>query len=168
MKILSRIIVFSMILFAGSLSAQTVKLGHIDFDQLLQVMPERETAQKAMQKVQTDLENQSGVMQKEYADKLKAYQDQSKTFTDAIRQTKEDELQSIAQRIQTFQQQAQQNMQQEQAKQFQPIVDKARKAVSDVAKEQGLLFVFEVNSVLYHSDQSVDIMAPVKAKLGIK
>jgi outer membrane protein len=168
MKILSRIIVFSMILFAGSLSAQTVKLGHIDFDQLLQVMPERETAQKAMQKVQTDLENQSGVMQKEYADKLKAYQDQSKTFTDAIRQTKEDELQSIAQRNQTFQQQAQQNMQQEQAKQFQPIVDKARKAVSDVAKEQGLLFVFEVNSVLYHSDQSVDIMALVKAKLGLK
>ena len=168
MRNLSRIIIFSIILFAGGASAQTVKFGHIDFQQLLSLMPERDVAQKAMQKVQAEMENQSNIMQKEYADKLKAYQDQLKTFSDAIKQAKEDELQSIAQRIQNFQQTAQQNLQQEESKQFQPLVDKARKAVSDVGKEQGLLYVFEVNSTLYHSDQSVDILNLVKTKLGIK
>jgi len=168
MRNLSRLIIFCVVLFAGGASAQTVKFGHIDFEKIIQVMPENDAAQKSFQKVQAEMENQSNVMQKEYADKLKAYQDQMKTFSDAIRQAKEDELQSIAQRIQTFQQQAQQNLQAEQQKLFQPVFEKARKAISDVGKEQGLLYVFEVNSTLYHSDQSIDILNLVKTKLGIK
>lgn len=168
MRNLSRLIIFCVVLFAGGASAQTVKFGHIDFEKIIQVMPENDAAQKNFQKVQTEMENQSNVMQKEYADKLKAYQDQMKTFSDAIRQAKEDELQSIAQRIQTFQQQAQQNLQAEQQKLFQPVFEKARKAITDVGKEQGFLYVFEVNSTLYHSDQSIDILSLVKTKLGIK
>jgi outer membrane protein len=168
MRNLSKIIIFCAVLFAGGASAQTVKFGHIDFQQLIPLMPENEAAQKAFQKVQTEMENQSNVMQKEYADKLKAYQDQLKTFSDAIRQTKEDELQSIAQRIQNFQQQAQQNLQTEQQKLFQPVYEKARKAIADVGKEQGMLYVFEVSGLLYHSDQSIDILPLVKTKLAIK
>lgn len=168
MRNFSKVILFSFLLFAGSLSAQTLKFGHIDFQQLLQLMPERDVAQKAMAKVQSDLEVQSTTMQKEYADKLKEYQTQQKTLTDAIRAVKEDELQSIATRIQNFQQQAQENYQKEEAQKFQPIIDKARKAIADVGKEQGLLYVFEVNGVLYHSEQSIDILSLVKAKLGIK
>ncbi len=168
MRNLSRIIIFCVILFAGGASAQTVKFGHIDFGQIIQVMPENDTAQKAFQKVQTEMDAQLNTMQKEYTDKLKVYQDQLKTFSDAIKQAKEDELQSIAQRIQTFQQTAQQNLQTEQQKQFQPVIEKARKAISDVGKEQGLLYVFEVSGLLYHSDQSIDLLPLVKTKLGIK
>jgi outer membrane protein len=168
MRNLTGIIIFCIVLFAGGASAQTIKFGHIDFEQIIQVMPENEAAKKAFQKVQTEMENQSNVMQKEYGDKLKAYQDQLKTFSDAIRQAKEEELQSIAQRIQNFQQQAQQNLQAEQQKLFQPVFEKARKAIADVGKEQGLLYVFEVNSLIFHSDQSIDILNLVKTKLGIK
>lgn len=168
MKNISRIALISFLLFAGSLSAQSLKFGHIDFQQLLQAMPERDAAQKAMAKVQADLDAQNTTMQKDYQDKLKEYQAQQKTLTDAIRAAKEDELQSIATRIQNFQQQAQDNLQKEEAKQFQPIIDKARKAIADVGKEQGLLYVFEINGILYHSEQSVDILSLVKAKLGIK
>ncbi len=168
MKSFSRIALFSILLFAGSLSAQTLKFGHIDFQQLLQLMPERDAAQKAMAKVQADLDSQMATMQKDYQDKYKEYQTQQKTLSDAVRAAKEDELQSIGTRIQNFQQQAQENYNKEEAKQFQPIIEKARKAIADVGKEQGLLYVFEVNGVLYHSDQSIDILSLVKAKLGIK
>lgn len=162
-------ILFVVLLFAGGvLSAQTLKFGHIEFQQVLQAMPEREAAQKAVDKVQTDLENQLGVMQKELNEKGKAYVAQQKTLSDAVKATKEDEINSIQQRIQTFTQQAQENMQKEQAKQFQPVIDKARKAISDVAKEQGLIYVFEVNGLLYHSDQSIDLLPLVKKKLGLK
>lgn len=166
-----RVILFSSLLFTGGLSAQTLKFGHIDFQQLLQLMPERETAQKAMTKVQTDLENQLTTMQKELQDKSKEYAAGMKTMTDAIRATKEDELQSINQRIQTFQAQAQEQLQKEQEKLFQPIIEKARKAISDVGKEQGLVYIFEANNnnaVLYHGDQSIDLLPLVKTKLGIK
>ncbi len=173
MRNYSRVILFTVLLFAGGLSAQTLKFGHIDFQQLLLAMPERDVAQKEMTKVTEEYESQNTTLQKDYAEKLKEYQTltQQKTVSDAVRIAKEGELQSIASRIQTFQQTAQENLQKEEAKRFQPILDKARKAISDVGKEQGLLYVFEssINSVmLYHSEQSIDLLPLVKTKLGIK
>ena len=163
-----RVILFVFLLFAGGLSAQTVKFGHIDFQQLLQVMPERDAAQKAYQKFQADLESQYTAMQKELTDKGKAYVAQQKTLAEAVRASKEEELQSIQQRMQTFQQQAQENLQKEESRLFQPLVEKAKKAVADVGKEQGLLYVFDVNGLLYHSEQSLDLFPLVKKKLGVK
>jgi outer membrane protein len=165
-----KVITICAVLFIGaSASAQTLKFGHIDFQQLLQAMPERAVAQQAMEKLRGDLENQLGVMQKEYQTKGQEYVAQVKDMTDAVRQTKEDEIQSLQQRIQTFSQQAQDNLQKEESKQFQPIIEKARKAIGDVAKEQGLIYVFEVNGVLYYNTaQSIDLMPLTKTKLGIK
>ena len=166
-----KVIVFCSVLFAGStLSAQTLKFGHIDFQALLQAMPERETARVAFEKVQATLETQLGVMQKEYQDKGKEYVAlaQAKDANEVLLKTKQDEVQSIQERIQTFQQTAQENLQKEESKQFQPVIEKARKAITDVAKEQGMIYVFEVNGVLYHSEQSVDLLALVKTKLAIK
>ena len=61
------VITLSLLLFVGaSASAQTLKFGHIDFQGLIQGMPERDVAQKAMAKMQSDLESQLAVMQKEY------------------------------------------------------------------------------------------------------
>jgi outer membrane protein len=166
------VITFSLLLFVGAnASAQTLKFGHIDFQGLIQSMPEREVAQKAMAKMQTDLESQLGVMQKEYQTKGQEYVALVKqaNVTDAIRQAKEADIQSLQERISTFQQQAQENLQKEESKQYQPVVEKARKAIGDVAKEQGMLYVFEVNSVLYYNAaQSTDMMPLVKAKLGLK
>lgn len=156
--------------FAGNVSAQSLKFGHIDFQALLQAMPEREAAKKSLDKVQADLESQLGTMQKEYQDKGKEYVAlaQTKDTNEALLKAKQDEVQSIQERIQTFQQTAQENLQKEEQKQFQPVIEKARKAITDVAKEQGLIYVFEVNGVLYHSEQSTDLLPAVKTKLGIK
>ena len=168
MRSIFRGILFCLVLFAGGVSAQALKFGHIDMKDLLQVMPERDVAQKAYAKVGVDMEAELTAMQKDLTEKSKAYMAQLKTLTDAIRTIKEQEIQSLNQRIQTFQQQAQESLQKEDAKLFQPIMDKARKAIADVGKEQGLLYVFEVNGLLYHSEQSLDLFSLVKKKLGIK
>lgn len=165
-----KVIVFCSVLFAGSLSAQTLKFGHIDFQALLSAMPEREAAKTALEKVQASLESQLATMQKEYQEKGKEYVAlaQAKDANETLVKAKQDEVQSIQERIQNFQQTAQEGLQKEESKQFQPVIEKARKAIADVAKEQGLLYVFEVNGVLYHSEQSVDLIALVKTKLAIK
>ena len=172
MRHLLSVITFSLLLFVGATtSAQTLKFGHIDFQGLISTMPERDVAQKAMAKMQADLESQLSVMQKEYQTKGQEYVALVKqaNITDAIRQAKEADIQSLQERITTFQQQAQENLQKEETKQFQPVVEKARKAVGEVAKEQGMLYVFEVNNVLYFNPaQSTDMMPLVKAKLGLK
>lgn len=165
-----KVIVFCSVFFAGSVSAQTLKFGHIDFEQLLSAMPEREAAKIAVEKVQTTLETQLATMQKEAQEKGKEYValSQSKDANDALVKAKLDEVQSLNDRIQNFSQTAQESLQKEQNKQYQPVIEKARKAITDVAKEQGLLYVFEVNGLLYHSEQSIDLLALVKAKLAIK
>lgn len=164
-----KVIVFCSVLFAGSLSAQTLKFGHIDSQQTMQAMPEFKVAVAALEKFQADLESKLGSMQKEYQDKGKEYVAlaQAKDANEALVKAKQDEVQSIQERIQTFQQTAQESLQKEQSKQLQPVQEKLRKAIGDVGKEQGLIYVFEVNGLLYFSEQSTDISSLVKTKLGI-
>lgn len=173
MKNLISTLIFCLVIFSGCLTAQTLKFGHIDFQQLIATMPEREVATTAFEKVRSDLESKLLAMQKEYSEKDKEYTalTQAKDPIEAIMKAKLDEIQSLQVRISTFQQTAQESLQKEESKQMQPLIDKARKAISDVAKELGLIYVFEENSqrasVLYHSDQSTDLILLVKAKLGI-
>jgi len=164
-----KVIVFCSVLFAGGLSAQTLKFGHIEFQPLIQSMPENQTAMANLEKVRASLEAQSTAMQKEAQEKYKEFiaLSQTKDANEALVKAKQDEVQSIQERIQTFNQTAEESLRKEQEKQFQPVIEKARKAISEVAKEQGLIYVFEANGVLYHSEQSVDLMSLVKAKLGI-
>ena len=161
---------FCLLFFVGALSAQTLKFGHIDFQQLLAVMPEKKAAQGAFDKVQADLESTLQAMQKEYQKKGQEYValTETKDANEALVKAKQDEVQSLQARIQTFQQTAQESLQKEETKQFQPVIEKARKAITDAAKEQGLIYVFEANQVLYRSEQSIDITPFVKTKLGIK
>jgi len=164
-----KVIVFCSVLFAGGVSAQTLKFGHIVFQELVQAMPEYLTANANLEKVRASLEAQSTAMQKEAQEKYKEFiaLSQTKDANEALVKAKQDEVQSIQERIQTFNQTAQESLQKEQDKQFQPVIEKARKAISELAKEQGLIYVFEANGVLYHSEQSIDLMPLVKAKLGI-
>jgi len=165
-----KVIVFCSVFFAGSLSAQTLKFGHIEFSALLAAMPERDAAKSSLEKVQADLESKLQTMQKEYSEKGKEYVAlaQAKDANEALVKAKQDEVTSIQDRIQTFQQTAQESLQKEQTKLIQPVIEKARKAITDVAKEQGLIYVFEAaNGILYHSEQSIDLTPLVKAKLGI-
>jgi outer membrane protein len=60
-------------------------------------------------------------------------------------------------------------MQQKQGELLQPVFTKAEKAIEDVAKEKGLLYVFDIGPkvILYKSNESMDILPFVKTKLGI-
>ena len=173
MKNLFKVLIFCLAIFSGCLSAQSLKFGHIDFQKLFMSMPERDVATTSFEKVRTDLESKFQAMQKEYSEREKEYTalTQTKGANETLKKAKQDEVLSLQERIRNFQQSAQESLQKEEAKLMQPIIDKARKAINDVAKELGLIYVFEENSpqasVLYHSDQSFDLTPLVKAKLGI-
>jgi outer membrane protein len=61
-------------------------------------------------------------------------------------------------------------MQQRQVRLMQPIMDKARNAIDAVAKEKGLLYVFDISqgNPVYTSPESLDLLPLVKAKLGLQ
>ncbi len=169
-NLLSVLTIAFLVLIAGVTNAQELKFGHIDLQALLQVMPERTAAEAEYNKQAKELEDQLTSMQKELTDKFNAFVQKRDSLTELIRNAKESEIQTMQQNIQNFQTVAQQQLQKKQNDMLKPIFDKADKAVGDVAKEKGLIYVFDTSSrvVLYQSALSLDIMQLVKTKLGIK
>jgi outer membrane protein len=170
---MKKVFVIILILLAGVANksiAQTVKFGHIDIQALIQVMPERTAAINELEKTATELEEMLGTMSSELQTMFKDYSEKQATMSDLVRQAKEEDIRAKQQRVETFRAQSEQQLQQKQQDLMKPIIEKADKAIADVAKEQSLIYVFDVSSrvVLYKSAQSVDVLPLVKKKLGIE
>jgi outer membrane protein len=164
--------VISFILIAGgaTLFAQTnAKLGYINSTELMQMMPGMDTVETALNAHRISLEQTMQTMVQEYQSKAGDYQNNYNTMSQIIRQTKEKEIQDMQARIQQFQQTADQDLQRKRAELFNPLIERAQLAISNVAKENGYTYVFDVSAgALVYFENGDDITALVKTKLGIK
>jgi outer membrane protein len=162
------------ILFAilgQSAMAQSFKFGHINSDELIQAMPEFDSANVKLEKFRKELVNALELMTVELNNKSDAYNKEMKNLSDIVKQSKEQELIDMQKRIQDFQTNAQTQLQQKQAELFQPVYSKVDKAIKDIGKENGFLYVFDVakGSLLYFDEtKSQNIMPLAKTKLGLK
>ena len=147
--------------------AQKTKIGHINSEELMQIMPGRDTAQAALENEMKSLESTLKDMQTELENRYTDYMQRKDGFSELIRQTKEKELQDMNARVQEFQKNAEKQLQERQAELIKPIVDRLKQAINDVAKENGFSYVFD-DQVLLYSEEADDITALVKKKLGIK
>jgi outer membrane protein len=161
-----------MAIFAGqNVVAQSFKFAHINSDELIKIMPEYDSATVKLEKQRTELVNQLELMTVELNNKADKYNKESKTLTEIVRQAKEQELQDMQNRIQTFQTTAQTTLQEQQVALTQPIFNKVDKAIKEVGKEGGFIYVFDVSKgqMLYFDEaKSTNILALVKTKLGLK
>lgn len=170
MKKLARIIIVVAIALISTVGfAQTnLKLGYIDSNELLDLMPGKDSIQLVLQNYGKTLESQLQTMYQEYQNKLADYQANVNTMSTIIKQTKEKELGDLETRIQDFQQQADQDLQNKQLELVQPLIDKARKAIEEVGREKGYTYIFDtgVGTLLYF-EKGDNILPLVKQKLGL-
>ncbi|HCI56256.1 MAG TPA: OmpH family outer membrane protein [Bacteroidales bacterium] len=169
-KILLITTVFVIFSIPGlKVEAQALKFGHINTDELIRAMPEYDSAMAKLTRIQKELINELELMQVELNNKYETYNRESKNYTELVRQTKEQELADMSKRIQDFQLQAQNQLQEEQTNLTRPIFEKVDKAIRDVGKEGGFIYVFDATQLRYFDEtKSVNVMPQVKAKLGIK
>jgi len=169
-NILKFFLILAIAVSAMQVSAQkSQKLGHINFAQLYEMMPGQDSIKKAFTEYQEQLQSQFQAMQNEYETKLADYQNNQATMSNIIKQTKEKEIVDLQRRIQEFQQTAQEDLQTKEAELTQPVIDKARNAVKEAAKEGGYTFIFNsTEGLLLYSESADDIMPLVKKKLGLK
>lgn len=161
------VIVACLFAFGGSALAQkNVKLGHINSQELLQIMPGRDTAQAVLQREASEIESNLKTMQAELERISNDYMQNQAGWTELIRTTKQSEIRDMQARIQGFYENAQKQMQDREAELTKPIVDRAKKAIEDVAREGGYTYIFDGAGLLYSQD-SDDIMPLVKKKLGL-
>jgi len=161
------VIMFCAVMSIG-FSQVNAKLGYIDSNELLEMMPGKDSIQTALQDYGKSLENQLQTMYTEYQTKVQDYQANSRTMSDIIRQTKEKELADLETRIETFRQQADADLQEKQVTLLQPLLDKAKNAINTVAKENGYTYIFDVGTGAFlFYEKGDNIMPLVKAKLGL-
>ena len=171
MKITLKIVfVIAMVALCSNVSAQTLKLAYLNTEELIVSMSEYDTLQVQMQKFIKVLEDELEIIRVELNRKYEDYAKNQANMTDLVRQSRTEEIQTLQQRMEIFQQQAQENIQQEQGRLFQPIQEKANKAIEAVAKEQGISYVISGNPqiLLYKAVGTIDLLPAVKAHLGIK
>ena len=152
-----------------TLAASAQKLGRVNFTELYQLAPEADAAREQINAMQAEAEETFNTMVEEYNSKASQYQQKSSTWTAAIKEAKEKELMDIQNRVQQFQQSFTQELQQKQAELMNPIMEKAQKAVQDLAKAQGIVAVFDESTALYFDESAVVNLTPAARKsMGIK
>ena len=168
MKLFKNLLLVS-VLFLGltTVQAQT-KVAHINTEELVAAMPQTKQMQEELKKVaqayDTEYKSQGNSLQA----KLKKYDAEAATQTDTENQKRGAEVQELQKKLQLYAQTAQQELQKKEFDLYKPIAEKAQKAISDVAAEKGYQYVFDSSpgkGLLVF--QGEDLMAAVKAKLGI-
>ena len=165
---MKKILLLSLTFLISISSFSQNKFGYIDSQELLLLMPERKTAEEEVQTFAKSLESQLQAMTAEYQQSVQEYQANEATYTDLVKQDKVTEITGLEQRIQSFQQNAQQALQSKEQELLEPILQKARKAIEDVAREGDYTYIFDksVGSILYVKE-SENILEKVKKKLKL-
>jgi outer membrane protein len=142
------------------------KIAHLSLDSLVSGMPETKVAREQAQNYLKDLEKTLMSMEQELQTKYNDYLANEATMSDLVKRTKQEELQSMQKRIEDFRAQAQQDYQAKYQFLITPILDKAKKAIEMVAKENGYKYVLDASAgFILYSEPSDDILPAVKKKL---
>ena len=148
-------------------TAGAQKIGRVNFNELVMLMPEMDAARETMAASQKEAEETYAAMVEEYQGKVSQYQQKSASWTAAIKESKEKELMDIQNRIQEFQQNISQELQQQQSQLVAPINEKANNAVKEIAKAKGIDVLMDASQAIYFSDAVVDLTDEARKALGI-
>lgn len=151
-------------------SAQTLKIGLVDANAVVDALPESAKAKTELNNKQELFRKQGEEIEKEMQNKYAELQKLDDSTPQAIRDMKLKELQDLDQKMQLFQNQAQQELQKQYGDLMQPIIMKVKNAIESVGKENGFSLIQDNNAQItyYYASPVEDITPLVKAKLGVK
>lgn len=160
------LVIIALVIAAPTFAQQ--KFGHIDSAALLELMPEKAQAEKELEAFAKEFQTALEAMAKEYESKVASFQQTEKDMIPTVRNTKVREISELERRIQEFQTQAQEEIGKKEQDVLTPIIEKARKAIDDVAVAKSYTYIFDNSQgMLLYAKDSEDVMADVKAKLGL-
>jgi outer membrane protein len=161
------------LLFAGAIALSMFtataqnKLGYINANELISVMPEAA-------KAETELKDYQAALGQEYQDLVMDFNNLDSSFSKdsaklspSMKEIKRKDLFTKYQRVQGFQQESQEKYQAKTEEKLAPIREKAFNAINAVAKENGYTYIFNEDNLLV-KPAGDNILGFVKTKLGIK
>lgn len=162
----SLLIVFLALGTIGAANAQ--KIGHVNLERVIANMPETRGLQKEIAKITKTYKDDIDAMKKKLDDKIKKYTAEQKSQTQDTNAARAQEVQNDDARIRQAEQAAYQDLQKRQQDKLIPILQKAEKALKEVAKAKGLLYILDASAgkgVLIA--EGTDVYEDMKTKLGL-
>mgnify|MGYP001211795349 CR=1 FL=1 len=146
------------------------KFGYLNSQALMAELPEVKQADATLQALQTQLEKKGQLMVQELESKYKDLQrkEQSgeispKALEEEARKLKEQEGE-----LSKYEQDVQKQLMSRRQELLQPVVDKLNNAIKQVATEGQFTYIFDSSAgILLYAQESLDVTAQVKTKLGI-
>ena len=142
------------------------KVGHISTDLLISLMPETKALNTELEKLSKTYENELKAEEAKLEAKLKKYQAEQGSQTDEVNQQRGAEVQQDQQNLYQASQVAREDITKKRNEKLKPILEKAKKAIDEVATVQGFTYVLEASTLIVAN--GTDLLPAVKTKLGIK
>ena len=164
---MKKMIVMLMLLAPVAVFAQ--KFGHVDTQAIIQSLPEVSKVNGELEALGKQYQNELQTMQDEINRKDEEYQKTKSTMNATKQQETEAAINQLFQKYQQALQDNQQAFQKAQAEKMQPIQEKIMKAIENVAKAGGYVYIMErgVGQPIYISETlSKDVTSDVKAELN--
>lgn len=171
MKIRILLIVFTVSFFSLAAKSQTtLKIGHVNVQELVQTHPDLDSIHALLDKEKQDMEEVYAEMLSEQQRKMDNFEKESAGYSEFMKKSKQDDLLALSQKIQSYNQNAQQILRQRNMELIQPIYEEVNKTIEEISEAQGLTYVLDIStgSVAYISKNALDITPMVKEKLGKK
>ena len=160
------IILLFAILTSFQINAQS-KVGTIDIEYILSVMPQLEQVNNDIKAYSEELENQSQIKITNYNALVKVYQEKEASYDEALKKERQDEIIALEQDIQKFQKNASSLVQIRQNELANPLYQSIGEALNIVAEEGKFTQVFTINNTIAYLDPDLDITLAVIEKMGI-
>lgn len=157
-----------LITASASFAQKSAKYGHINSNELLTLMPERAAAAAKIDTLAKEIERQMRELMTEYQNKYEKFERDAPNMADLVKKDKLEEIKSLETRIRNFQQDAQNSLEQKEQELIEPILTKAKKAIEEVAKENGYTYIFDTSvGALLYWEESDNVLNLVKKKLKL-
>ncbi len=165
-------LISALFLFSAATLIGQDRYGHLNFGNLIAQMPEAIAANDSLEVMQATMvaqgETKAAQFQRDATAFIKAVQEGN--LTPVQQQNQQAALEKRQLEIQQFEQVIIQAIGAKRNEMLEPIVARAESAISEVAKENGYVMIFDTsvfNAVMY-AQETEDIMPLVKKKLGIE
>jgi outer membrane protein len=167
-NILLKYLLLGGLVFISLNGSAQIKIGYISLSDLIIAMPEAKQADSALEEFKQALAQNFQEFQKEFADQNNLINSRDTLkYTKSQLEIKKKNLQDLYLKLTSYKDDASQQFQKKQQELFEPIQQKAIKAIQDVAKENGYTCILAKEEV-YAFPSADDVLSITKRKLGIK
>ena len=161
------IVLVYMMVPAVAQQSQAVRFGHVDFNAIVEAMPETKAADQAVENRSKELEAEMERMYNELELLFQEYQQNAAGYSAQMRSSKENQITAKQNQLAEKEQAIEEELQKLWSDRMEVVYDKVNKAIDAVARENGYLYIFDSRSIRFAMQPGNDITSLVKRRLGV-